>query len=140
MVQVMSSPSADLRATPRRRAVDDQATFLSRWLKVWVILLTVVVLVVVGYLIVITNSLASINGTARGINSTAGTILNTARNINDGVAQININLDDTLRLAQAIKADTNDILVNARPADRNLDCVENGALTGMGSVPGPVPC
>ena len=62
MVQVMSSPSADLRATPRRRAGDDQATFLSRWLKVWVILLTVVTLVVVGYLIVITNSLASING------------------------------------------------------------------------------
>ncbi|MDQ3640946.1 MAG: hypothetical protein M3450_05630 [Actinomycetota bacterium] len=58
----MSSPSADLRATPRRRAGDDQATFLSRWLKVWVILLTVVILVVVGYLIVITNSLASING------------------------------------------------------------------------------
>lgn len=51
-----------MRATPRRRAGDDQATFLSRWLKVWVILLTVVVLVVVGYLIVITNSLASING------------------------------------------------------------------------------
>ncbi len=62
MVQVMSSPSADQRATPRRRAVDDQSTFLSRWLKVWVILLTVVILVVVGYLIVITNSLASING------------------------------------------------------------------------------
>jgi len=51
-----------MRATPRRRAGDDQATFLSRWLKVWVILLTVVVLVVVGYLIVITSSLASING------------------------------------------------------------------------------
>jgi len=62
MVQVMSSPTADMRATPRRRAVDDQTTFLSRWLKVWVILLTVVTLVVVGYLIVITNSLASING------------------------------------------------------------------------------
>lgn len=62
MVQVMSSPSADQRATPRRRAGDDQTTFLSRWLKVWVILLTVVILVVVGYLIVITNSLASING------------------------------------------------------------------------------
>ena len=62
MVQVMSSPSADMRSTPRRRAGDDQATFLSRWLKVWVILVTVVVLVVVGYLIVITTSLASING------------------------------------------------------------------------------
>src|SRR6476469_636964 len=62
MVQVMSSPGADLRATPRRRTTDDQTTFLSRWLKVWVILLTVVTLVVVGYLIVITNTLASING------------------------------------------------------------------------------
>ena len=62
MVQVMSSPGSDLRATPRRRTTDDQTTFLSRWLKVWVILLTVVTLVVVGYLIVITNSLASING------------------------------------------------------------------------------
>jgi hypothetical protein len=58
----MSSPSADLRSTPRRRVHDDQTTFISRWLKVWVILLTVVTLVVVGYLIVITNSLASING------------------------------------------------------------------------------
>ena len=62
MVQVMSSPSTDMRATPRRRTADDQTTFISRWLKVWVILLTVVVLVVVGYLIVITSSLASING------------------------------------------------------------------------------
>jgi hypothetical protein len=44
------------------RAGDDQATFLSRWLRVWVILLTVVVLVVVVYLIIITNTLASING------------------------------------------------------------------------------
>ncbi|MDQ6726524.1 MAG: hypothetical protein M3066_10225 [Actinomycetota bacterium] len=58
----MSSPSADMRATPRRRTTDDQTTFLSRWLKVWVILLTVVILVVVVYLIIITNSLASING------------------------------------------------------------------------------
>ena len=61
MVHVMSSPTADLRPTPKRRPTDDR-TFLSRWLKVWVILLTVVTLVVVGYLVVITDSLASING------------------------------------------------------------------------------
>jgi len=58
----MQSPTSDLRPTPRRRTTDDQTTFLSRWLKVWVILLTVVTLVVVAYLIIITNSLASING------------------------------------------------------------------------------
>ena len=88
----------------------------------------------------INASAGTINGTARGINGTAGTILNTARSINDGVAQINVNLDDTLRLANMIKADTNDILINARAADRNLDCVENGGLTGGGTVAGPVPC
>ena len=93
-----------------------------------------------GLATTINGSAESINGTARGINGTAGTILNTARNINDGVAQINANLDVTLRLANMIKADTNDILINARPADRNLDCIENGGLTGAGSVSGPVPC
>lgn len=89
----------------------------------------------------INNSAETINGTARGINGTAGTILNTARSINDGVAQINVNLDDTLRLANAIKADTGNILTGARSADRNLDCIENGPLTGANAVPNPpVPC
>jgi methyl-accepting chemotaxis protein len=89
----------------------------------------------------INGSATTINGTARGINGTAGTILNTARSINDGVAQINTNLDTTLRLANQIKTDTGNILAGARNADRNLDCVENGALTGGNSVPNPpVPC
>ena len=93
-----------------------------------------------GLATTINGSAQSINGTARGINGTASTILNTARSINDGVAQINVNLDQTLRLANQIKEDTGNILVGARHADRNLDCVENGSLTGAGSVPGPVPC
>ena len=89
----------------------------------------------------INNSASTINGTARGINGTAGTILGTARSINDGVAQINSNLDETLRLANAIKTDTGNILTGARNADRNLDCVTKGSLTGGGGVPGaPVPC
>jgi methyl-accepting chemotaxis protein len=88
----------------------------------------------------INASAGTINGTARGINGTAGTILNTARSINDGVAQINTNLDTTLRLANEIKNDTGNILTGARAADRSLDCIENGLLTGGGSVPGPVPC
>ena len=67
-------------------------------------------------------------------------VLATARSINDGVAQINTNLDTTLALANAIKTDTGNILTNAKAADRELDCIENGGLTGAGSVPGPVPC
>lgn len=88
----------------------------------------------------INNSAGTINGTAKGINGTASTILGTARSINDGVAQINVNLDTTLALANAIKTDTGNILTGARAADRVLDCIENGPLTGAGSVPGPVPC
>ena len=61
MVQTMSSP-ADYRTTPRAQATDDTSSFLARWLKVWVALLTVVTLVVVVYLIAITNSLSDING------------------------------------------------------------------------------
>jgi len=93
-----------------------------------------------GLATTINGSATSINGTAKGINSTAGTILNTARSINDGVAQINVNLDDTLRLANMIKTDTGNILNGARTADSDLACIENGSLTGGGSVPDPVPC
>ncbi len=41
---------------------DEGTAFFSRWLKVWIALLTVVTLVVVVYLVAITNSLADING------------------------------------------------------------------------------
>ena len=93
-----------------------------------------------GLATTINNSATSINGTAKGINGAASSILGTARSINDGVAQINANLDTTLRLANEIKTDTGNILTNARAADRELDCIENGPLTVGGSVPGPVPC
>ena len=93
-----------------------------------------------GHATSIDATAGTINGTARGINGTAGAILGTARSINDEVAQINTNLDTTLDLANAIKVDTGNILNGARAADRALDCIENGALTGGGSVPGPVPC
>ena len=88
----------------------------------------------------INGSATSINGTARGINGTASTILNTARSINDGVAQINTNLDTTLKLANEIKTDTGNILTGARKADSDLACISAGALTGAYSGPNPVPC
>jgi hypothetical protein len=144
MVQVMSSPTADMRATPRRRTVDDQATFLSRWLKVWVILLTVVTLVVVGYLIVITNSLASINGnlgTAEravvgagqdvvtlpnqvdringalsGIDPALKPIPGQAQQIIDSLTSINSKLTNT----DASLKDTSAILVNALGTANNI--------------------
>src|SRR5437764_12067 len=76
----------ELRSAPRVRQGDDQATFLSRWLRVWVILLTVVVLVVVVYLIIITNTLASINGNLT-------TAENDAANILAGLVSVNGHLN-----------------------------------------------
>ena len=79
----------------------------------------------------------TINWTYTG---TPGTTRNTPRADTHGGARTNANLDDTVRLARAIKTDTGNILSGARTADRSLDCIENGLLTGAGSVPGPVPC
>ena len=41
-----------------------------------------------------------------------------AKRINDDVAQINTNLDGTLAVANAIKADTGNILAEAKAAER----------------------
>ena len=62
MTSTMAARRSRSGPAPAPRPANDQTTFLSRWLKVWVILLTVVVLVVVVYLVIITNSLANING------------------------------------------------------------------------------
>lgn len=62
MTSTMAARRSRSASAPAPRQANDQTTFLSRWLKVWVILLTVVTLVVVVYLVIITNSLANING------------------------------------------------------------------------------
>jgi uncharacterized protein YoxC len=54
----------------------------------------------------ITGTALDVNGTIKGINSTASGILSTAKSINDGVAQINRNVDTTINLVRAVKADT----------------------------------
>ena len=78
----------------------------------------------------INGTAGAINGTARGINDTASTILGTARRINDGVAQINTNLDTTLALANQIKSDTGNILVQAVTARGTAACISQGPLLG----------
>ena len=141
MVQVMSSPTADMRATPRRRAVDDQTTFLSRWLKVWVILLTVVTLVVVGYLIVITNSLASINGnlaTAQravvGAGGNVVTLPNQVDRINGALAGIDPALERIPGQADQIIAALTSI--NSKLTDTDASLKDTSAIlqTVLGTV------
>jgi hypothetical protein len=141
MVQVMSSPSADMRATPRRRAGDDQATFLSRWLKVWVILLTVVVLVVVGYLIVITSSLASINGnlaTAQravvGAGGNVVTLPNQVDRINGALAGIDPALKPIPGQADEIIAALTSINSKLTNTDASLKDTSAILVTVLGTV------
>ncbi len=80
-----------------------------------------------------------INQTAKGINGTASTILGTARSINDGVAQINTNLDTTLQLASEIKRDTGNILGQAQQANAQAACINQGGATGAGNGGGTCP-
>jgi hypothetical protein len=141
MVQVMSSPQADLRPTPRRRAVDDQTTFLSRWLKVWVILLTVVTLVVVGYLIVITNSLASINGnlaTAQravvGAGGNVVTLPNQVDRINGALAGIDPALKPIPGQAQQIIDSLTSINAKLTNTDASLKDTSAILQTVLGTV------
>ena len=110
MVQTMSS-RADYAPTPRRAGrADDQATFLSRWLKVWVILLTVVVLVVVGYLIVITNSLANINGNLATANAAVSGAGGNVTSLPDQVNRINGSLSGIDPALKPIPGQANDII------------------------------
>jgi hypothetical protein len=137
----MSSPSADLRATPRRRTTDDQTTFLSRWLKVWVILLTVVTLVVVGYLIVITNSLASINGnlaTAQravvGAGGNVVTLPNQVDRINGALAGIDPALKPIPAQADEIIAALTSINAKLTNVDSSLKDTSAVLQTVLGTV------
>lgn len=125
MVQTMSSP-ADYRSTPSRVGrSDDVGTFLARWLRVWVILLTVVTLVVVGYLIVITNTLASINGnlvTADTAVSGAGDDVVT---LPDQVARINGSLAAIDTALKPIPGQANDIIASLTSINGKLTATDS---------------
>jgi methyl-accepting chemotaxis protein len=82
-----------------------------------------------GLAISINGTAGTINGTAKGINGSAATILGSARTINDGVAQINTNLNTTLALANQIKSDTANILNQADNANNFASCLDRGVLS-----------
>ncbi len=141
MVQTMSSPTSDLRPTPRRRTTDDQTTFLSRWLKVWVILLTVVTLVVVAYLIIITNSLASINGNlatadraVQGAGGNVVTLPNQVDRINGALSGIDPALKPIPGQANEIIAALTSINDKLTTTDASLKETSGILVTVLGTV------
>lgn len=140
MVQTMSSP-ADYRTTPRRVSGDDQATFLSRWLKVWVLLLTVVTLVVVVYLIIITNSLADINGNLavadRAVTGAGGNVVtlpNQVDRINGALSEIDPALKPIPAQANDIIAALSSINDKLTSTDSSLKDTSSILVTVLGQV------
>lgn len=77
----------------------------------------------------INGSGASINASAVGINGRLGEILDIANSIKGGIVQINLNVMDTMGLADAIKSDTGTIVNQARVAAQNAACIDR-ALGG----------
>lgn len=74
-----------------------------------------------------------INGTATGINGEAAGILATARSLDRGVAQINTNLDATIAIANQIRSDTSNIVVQAVRAEDKSACIAR--RTSLASAP-----
>src|SRR5215210_4048918 len=133
MVQTMSS-RADYQPTPSRvTRGDDTATFLSRWLKVWVILLTVVTLVVVGYLIVITNSLANINGNLATANAAVAGAGQNVTTRPDQVNRINGSLSGIDPALKPIPGQADDIIASLTSIRGKLTDID-GSLKNTESV------
>jgi methyl-accepting chemotaxis protein len=82
----------------------------------------------------INGSATSVDGTAKGINGTAAGILDTARSIDRGVKQIIINLNTTIPVAGAIKADSGNILGTAVGIHHNASCID-AKLGILGALP-----
>lgn len=74
----------------------------------------------------INSTAGSINSTAGAINSTAGGILSVARAINEDVEIINQVVDVTIGLAQGIKGDTGNILIQAIDAEAHAEAIRQG--------------
>ena len=147
MVQTMSRGrgrgSSASAPAPQQRPAGDQTTFLSRWLKVWVILLTVVTLVVVVYLVLITNSLSSINGNlatadraVAGAGGDVATLPNQVDRINGALAGIDEALKPIPGQAGEIIASLTSIDGKLATTDASLQDTSGVLSTVLGSVNG----
>ena len=126
---------------PAPQRANDQTTFLSRWLKVWVILLTVVTLVVVVYLVLITESLSDINGNLATADRAVGGAGGDVSSLPNQVDRINgalTGIDDVLKpiTGQAAEIVTvldsiNGKLVNV---DSSLQNISGTLITVLGSA------
>lgn len=74
-----------------------------------------------------------INATAGNINSLAAQILDVAKRINFDVKQINRNVNTTIQIARGIRADTRDLVAEARYAHKEAACIDKEINVILGS-------
>jgi len=107
--------------------------FLSRWLKVWVALITVILLVVIVYLFFITNSLASIN---KNLGPTERSVAGAGADVKrlpDQVQTINRSLQNIDPSLRPINGKTDEIIAALAPIDAKLKTTA-GSLVDTASM------
>ena len=134
MTSTMAARRSRSSSAPAPRPANDQTTFLSRWLKVWVILLTVVTLVVVVYLVIITNSLANINGNLATADRAVGGAGGNVTSLPNQVDRINgalTGIDDALK---PIPGQAGEIVTALTSIDGKLANVDASLQTIAGTL------
>ncbi|CAN5501516.1 hypothetical protein BH20ACT2_BH20ACT2_01340 [soil metagenome] len=115
-------------------AAEDQGRFLSRWLKVWIALLTVVTLVVVVYLIAITNSLAAINGNLATADAAVTGAGGNTQTLPDQVQGINASLSGIDPALQPIPGQADQIIGLLSSIDGKLADTDASLIDTSGSL------
>lgn len=114
-----SGPPPQTYGAPPRQDFD-MSLFLSRWLKVWVALITVILIVVVVYLFFITNSLASINDNLGPTQKSVAGAGSDVQRLPDQVQAINRSLQNIDPSLRPINGKLDEIIGALAPIDGKL--------------------
>ncbi|MBA2279617.1 MAG: hypothetical protein H0W25_00040 [Acidimicrobiia bacterium] len=112
----------------------EQQTYLARWLRVWIALLSVVALVVVVYLVAITNSLASINTNLAIADEAVGGAGGDTATLPDQVEQINNNLAAIDTALAAIPGQADVIIGELSSIDASLASTDGSLVNTSASL------
>ncbi|MEO7557269.1 MAG: hypothetical protein ABIV94_11770 [Acidimicrobiales bacterium] len=129
-----TGPAGQGGAAPPSSATSDNATYLMRWMKVWIALLTVVTLVVVVYLVAITGSLASINKNLATADTAVRGAGGDTKTLPDQVQKINSNLTAIDTALKPIPGQADTIINDLSSIDTSLNSTDASLVDTSGSL------